>query len=190
MLKAKALMTSNIGHEKHTRTLSLSLSRSSSDYSTMASLGQYCTRNWLSSKNSFNTISISQSCNARQFRNVEANHHSSTRPAFCQLSSPGGKKQLLIRTFQKSKEDHQWRVGCGDDGSCGIAPFSPHIPSALDLIKDFYNAINSKDPEKLDETLDQLLSDACEYQDLFFYIPFQGKQVFIYLFNIFKSQFF
>jgi hypothetical protein len=156
----------------------------------MASLGQYCTRNWLSSKNSFNTISISQSCNARQFRNVEANHHSSTRPAFCQLSSPGGKKQLLIRTFQKSKEDYQWRVGCGDDGSCGIAPFSPHIPSALDLIKDFYNAINSKDPEKLDETLDQLLSDACEYQDLFFYIPFQGKQVFIYLFNIFKSQFF
>lgn len=140
----------------------------------MASLGQYCTRNCLSSKKSFNTFSISQSCNARKLGNVVANHHS-TRPAFCQLSSPGRKKQLLSISFQKSKED-QWRVRNGDDGSCGIAPFSPNIPSALDLVKDFYSAINSKDPQILEEKLDQLLSDGCEYQDLFFYIPFQGKQ--------------
>ncbi|XP_059455730.1 uncharacterized protein LOC132185930 [Corylus avellana] len=141
----------------------------------MASLGQYCTRNCLiSSKNTFNTSSISQSCNARQFSNIAATHHS-TRPTFCQLSLPGGKKQLMCVSFPKSKED-QWRVRCGDDGSCGIAPFSPHIPSAVDLIKQFYSAINSKDPQILDEKFDQLLSDGCEYQDLFFYIPFQGKQ--------------
>jgi hypothetical protein len=90
---------------------------------------------------------------------------------------PGGKKQLVSVSFQKSKED-QWRVRCGDDGSCGIAPFSPNIPSAVELIKEFYSAINSKDPQILEEKLDQLLSDGCEYQDLFFYIPFQGKQVF------------
>lgn len=140
----------------------------------MASLGQYCTRNCLNSKNSFSTFSVSQPRNARQYSNIVTNQHSSNhRPTCCQLSS-GGKKHL-ISIFPLSKVD-PWRQWCSDDGSCGIAPFSPQIPSALDLVDEFYKAINVDDTETLDEKLDQILSDDCEYQDLFFYIPFKGKQ--------------
>ncbi|XVF67310.1 hypothetical protein PTKIN_Ptkin10aG0110600 [Pterospermum kingtungense] len=72
----------------------------------------------------------------------------------------------------KSKED-QWKVLCSnDDGSCGIPPQYWSTPSVLDLVRDFYSAINVKDTQKLD----QLLSDDCVFQDLIFYIPFGGKQ--------------
>lgn len=148
---------------------------------TMASLGQYCTRNCLNSKNSFSTFSVSQPRNARQYSNIVTNRHSSNhRPTCCRLSSKG--KKHLISIFPLSKVD-RWRQWCSDDGSCGIAPFSPQIPSALDLVDEFYKAINVDDTETLDEKLDQILSDDCEYQDLFFYIPFKGKQVFCFFFS-------
>lgn len=147
----------------------------------MAFLGQCCTRNCLSSKNSFTTFSISKPCKARQLRNMVTNQHSTSfRPTFHQLS-PGAKKHSRI-IFQNSKE-YRWRLCGSDDGSCGIAPFSPQIPSAVDVIEKFYKAINSEETEKLDEKLDQILSDHCAYQDLFFYIPFEGKQVFYFLFS-------
>ncbi|KAG6626056.1 uncharacterized protein LOC122295833 [Carya illinoinensis] len=140
----------------------------------MAFLGQCCTRNCLSSKNSFLTFSISKPCKARQLRNIVTNQHSTSfRPTFHQLS-PGAKKHSRI-IFQNIKE-YRWRLCGSDDGSCGIAPFSPQIPSAVDVIEKFYKAINSEETEKLDEKLDQILSDHCAYQDLFFYIPFEGKQ--------------
>ncbi|GMY29394.1 Nuclear transport factor 2 family protein, putative, partial [Fagus crenata] len=138
----------------------------------MASLGQYCTRNCLSSNNSLNILSISQPCNANQFRSIVTNQYS-TRATFCQL--PSGGKKYLINIIQKRKED-QWRLWCSDDGSCGIAPLPPPIPSTSNLIHDFYSAINAKDTEELQDKVDPLLSQDCVYQDLFFYIPFQGKQ--------------
>ncbi|XVE60168.1 hypothetical protein DITRI_Ditri05aG0106400 [Diplodiscus trichospermus] len=70
----------------------------------------------------------------------------------------------------KMKED-QWKVCCSNDGSCGIAPIWS-TPSVLDLVLDFYSAINLRDTQKLN----QLLSDDCVFQDLIFYIPFGGKQ--------------
>ena len=144
----------------------------------MASLGEYCTRNCLYSKNSFNILSISQPCNARQFRRSIVTKKHSTWPTFCPMSTGG--KMLLINIIQKSKED-QWRLWCTDDGSCGIAPSQPSpIPSASKLIHEFYTAINTKNSEELNESLDPLLSEDCVYQDLFFYIPFQGKKVFFF----------
>ncbi|XVF64384.1 hypothetical protein PTKIN_Ptkin09bG0165100 [Pterospermum kingtungense] len=72
----------------------------------------------------------------------------------------------------KSKEE-QWKVFCSnDDESCGISPQYGSTPAVLDLIQEFYRAINVKDIQKLD----QLLSDDCVFQDLIFYIPFGGKQ--------------
>ncbi|KAM3711554.1 hypothetical protein ACB098_01G118100 [Castanea mollissima] len=139
----------------------------------MASLGEYCTRNCPYSKNSFNILSIFQPCNARQFRRSVVTKQLSTRPTFCPLSTGG--KMLLINIIQKRKED-QWRLWCTDDGSCGIAPLPPPIPSASNLIHEFYTAINTKNSEELNENLDPLLSEDCVYQDLFFYIPFQGKK--------------
>ncbi|KAK8624069.1 hypothetical protein V6N13_065426 [Hibiscus sabdariffa] len=46
------------------------------------------------------------------------------------------------------------------------------IPLVLDLVREFYNVVNVKDTQKLE----QLLSDDCVFQDLIFYIPFGGKQ--------------
>lgn len=146
----------------------------------MASLGQYCTRNCLSSNNSLNILSISQPCNANQFRSIVTNQHS-TRATFCQL--PSGGKKCLINIIQKRKED-QWRLWCSDDGSCGIAPLPPPIPSTSNLIHDFYSAINAKDTEELQNKVDPLLSQDCVYQDFFFYIPFEGKQVFFFFFSV------
>ena len=144
----------------------------------MASLGEYCTRNCLYSKNSFNILSISQPCNAGQFRRSIVTKKHSTWPPFCPMSTGG--KMLLTNIIQKSKED-QWRLWCTDDGSCGIAPSQPSpIPSASKLIHEFYTAINTKNSEELNESLDPLLSEDCVYQDLFFYIPFQGKKVFFF----------
>lgn len=168
-------MTSN-WHDTYTHMLSLW----SSDFSTMAFLGQCCPRNCLSSKNSFTTFAVSKPCKARQLRNIVTNQHSNNcRPTFHQPSLEGEKHSRII--FQNSKE-YRWRLCGSDDGSCGIAPFSP-FPSAVDVIEKFYKAINSKETEELDEILDQILSDHCVYKDLFFYIPFEGKQVFYLFFS-------
>lgn len=70
-----------------------------------------------------------------------------------------------------------WRARGIDDGSCGIPPYvPPPPPSASDVARKFYEAINTRDDERLNE----LLSDNCHYEDLIFYIPFQGKEVIKY----------
>ncbi|PON99663.1 Polyketide cyclase SnoaL-like domain containing protein [Trema orientale] len=60
-----------------------------------------------------------------------------------------------------------------DDGSCGIQPYMPPPqPSASGVVRDFHDAINARDMNKLD----QLLSEECHYEDLTFYLPFEGKE--------------
>ena len=75
---------------------------------------------------------------------------------------------------EAKKTNGGWRVWGIDDGSCGMAPYMPPPPpSASDTVLEFHTAINKRDVEKLDK----LLSPDCEYEDLIFYIPFEGKEV-------------
>lgn len=82
-----------------------------------------------------------------------------------------------IKVGRNSKKldghEHKWRIWGIDDGSCGVAPWPAPPPSVMELIKDFYKAVNAKDLNHLD----QLLSNECLFQDLIFYETFQGKQV-------------
>lgn len=93
---------------------------------------------------------------------------------FSELST-GDQKHSNYGCRSRSIGD-QWKVCCSNDGSCGITP-QWSTPSVLDLIEDFYSAINLKDTQKLEH----LLSDDCVFQDLIFYVPFGGKQVYLFL---------
>ncbi|RWR89463.1 putative Nuclear transport factor 2 family protein [Cinnamomum micranthum f. kanehirae] len=67
-----------------------------------------------------------------------------------------------------------WRVRC-QDWSCGIPP--PQYPlSTIETIKIFYSSINDKPPEQLEVQLGSVLTQNCEFNDLVFYLPFQGKE--------------
>lgn len=69
-----------------------------------------------------------------------------------------------------------WRVWC-QDWSCGIPP--PQYPlSTIETIEAFFSSINDNPPEQLDLQLGRVLTQHCEFNDLVFYIPFQGKEVF------------
>ncbi|XVF37125.1 hypothetical protein REPUB_Repub19eG0118600 [Reevesia pubescens] len=132
----------------------------------MASV-QYSLGSCLGKNRNFKPLSIVQPGNARHSINLVIKEPNSIAK-FSQLSLDGEKHSNLY--CSKSKED-QWRVCCSNDGSCGIAP-QWSTPSVVDLIQDFYSAINVKDTQKLE----QLLSHDCVFQDLIFYIPFGGKQ--------------
>ncbi|KAK9944037.1 hypothetical protein M0R45_009621 [Rubus argutus] len=81
------------------------------------------------------------------------------------------KSFININAFSATPNTQCKRLFGSDDGSCGIAPM-PAPPSVLELAKDFYRAINSKDINQLEP----LLADDCQYQDLVFYVPFEGKK--------------
>ncbi|KAL6213992.1 hypothetical protein ACLB2K_013430 [Fragaria x ananassa] len=131
---------------------------------TQHSVGAYCLRPKKSSIN-INASSATSTLNANIHRASLASFqlplNIEKRAALITISNVNGKK----------RKDEQWRVFGSDDGSCGIAPM-PAPPSAAELAKDFYNAINSKDINKLDP----LLAEDCQYQDLVFYVPFEGKK--------------
>ncbi|XWS21754.1 hypothetical protein CRYUN_Cryun30bG0081200 [Craigia yunnanensis] len=126
---------------------------------------QYSLGSCLGQKRNFKPLSIVQPGNARHSFNL-VTEQSNFIATFSQLSI--GEKHSNYGS--KSKED-QWKVCCSNDGSCEIAPYWS-TPSILDLVQDFYGAINVKDTQKLD----QLLSHDCVFQDLIFYLPFSGKQ--------------
>lgn len=130
---------------------------------TQHSAGAYCL---IRSKKSFiniNTFSATPTLNAKD-------HRASTATSF-HLSFNIKKTASISNVNGYKRKDDQWRVFGSDDGSCGIAPMSAP-PSVLELAKDFYKAINSKDIKQLEP----LLADDCQYQDLVFYVPFEGKK--------------
>ncbi|XP_022765886.1 uncharacterized protein LOC111310731 [Durio zibethinus] len=132
----------------------------------MASV-QYCLGSCLGQKRNFKALSIVQPGNTRHSINL-VTKQPNYKATFSQLSIDGENQPNL---YDNKRKEKQWRVYCSNDGSCGIAP-QWSTPSVLDLVQDFYSAINVKDTQKLD----QLLSHDCLFQDLIFYIPFSGKQ--------------
>lgn len=133
-------------------------------------LPQYSMRatfNSLSSSNkSFSKLTKAKSLNVKHLT-------SNSRPTFL-LPLKKGKEYLA--------KNGGWKTRGIDDGSCGIAPETP--PSVLDIVQEFHYAINNRDLKKFDD----LLSPSCHYEDLIFYIPFQGREVcfsiLIYIYNI------
>ncbi|XP_007019427.2 PREDICTED: uncharacterized protein LOC18592557 [Theobroma cacao] len=132
----------------------------------MASV-QYSLGSYLGQNRNFKPLSIVQPGNARHSINLVTKQPIS-KALFTQLPIEGDKKHS---NYGSKIKEGEWRVCCSDDGSCGIAP-QWSTPSVLDLIQDFYSAINVKDTQKLD----QLLSHDCVFQELIFYMPFNGKQ--------------
>ncbi|PRQ24824.1 putative NTF2-like domain-containing protein [Rosa chinensis] len=131
---------------------------------TQHSIGAYCLRSKKSSIN-INTTTATATLDAKS-------HKASTTTFQLPLTIEKMASITISNVNGKKRKDEQWRVfGSDDDGSCGIAPI-PAPPSVAELAKDFYNAINSKDISKLDP----LLADNCQYQDLVFYVPFEGKK--------------
>lgn len=134
----------------------------------MASLTQHSVGAYslIRSKKSFiniNAFSATPTLNAK-------GHRASTATSF-HLSFNIKKTASISNVNGYKRKYDQWRLFGSDDGSCGIAPM-PAPPSVLELAKDFYRAINSKDINQLEP----LLADDCQYQDLVFYVPFEGKK--------------
>ncbi|PNX79427.1 nuclear transport factor 2 family protein, partial [Trifolium pratense] len=81
-------------------------------------------------------------------------------------------KPTLLPNLRKKCSIDKWKARGSDDGSCGVAPeFLPN-PSAVHIVHEFYEAFNKKDTE----TLKQLLSPNCVYQDLLFYTAYEGQE--------------
>lgn len=90
-------------------------------------------------------------------------------------------KPMLLPNIKKQLKIGKWKVLSSDDGSGDVAPeFLPASPSPVHIVHEFYEAFNKKDTE----TLKQLLSPNCVYQDLLFYTAYEGQEVssFIFLF--------
>ena len=80
----------------------------------------------------------------------------------------------LKKRIDQGPRNGGWRIRGIDDGSCGVEPYMPPPPpSALYVVQDFYSAMNARNINKLN----QILSNSCHYEDLIFYIPFEGKEV-------------
>ncbi|EXB91955.1 hypothetical protein L484_001829 [Morus notabilis] len=134
----------------------------------MASTPQYSigpTNSLRSTVPFFNKVSTAQCWNRNHLTSHPTITKHISRPNFLQMPSEIIKKELKVR-------NGGWRVWGIDDGSCGVAPTPPPPPSVLDVVRDFHNAINARDNDKLS----QLLSEDCHYEDLVFYIPFEGKE--------------
>lgn len=136
----------------------------------MASLTQYCIGSSFVSKKSLNTFS-----NIAQTQLFNYQQRSRPSRSLILSSRSGRKSEVKLNVEKKSKGLlDEWRIRCNEDGSCGIPPKFSHL-SVIELLQEFYKAINSKDKNKLEE----LLSEDCHFQDLIFYDHFEGKQVFI-----------
>jgi len=83
-------------------------------------------------------------------------------------------KPTLLPNLKKQLKIGKWKI-CGiDDGSDGVSPeFLPASPSPVHIVHEFYETFNKKDTE----TLKQLLSPNCVYQDLLFYTAYEGQEV-------------
>lgn len=107
-------------------------------------------------------------------------HNFSRRPSTLPLSLRLSESRELdvinnnsigVGKSSKKLDDDKWKL-CGiDDGSRGTPQ-----PSATELIHDFYKAANARDRQHLE----QLLSNDCSFQDIIFYEPFHGKEVYTY----------
>jgi hypothetical protein len=83
------------------------------------------------------------------------------------------KPTLLPNLWKKCSID-KWKARASGDGSSGVPPeFLPN-PSPIHIVHEFYKAFNKKDTE----TLKQLLSPNCVYQDLLFYTAYEGQEVY------------
>ncbi|MCI00487.1 hypothetical protein A2U01_0021506 [Trifolium medium] len=83
-------------------------------------------------------------------------------------------KPILLPNLRKKCSIDKWKAHGSDDGSCGVSPeFLPN-PSPVHIVHEFYEAFNKKDTE----TLKQLLSPNCVYQDLLFYTAYEGQEVY------------
>ncbi|XP_062097467.1 uncharacterized protein LOC133803435 [Humulus lupulus] len=87
----------------------------------------------------------------------------STKPTFLPLLSSKKRKEL-------ARNNGGWSIQGIDDGSCGIAPYMP--PSPIGVVEEFHKHLNKRDLNKLDE----LLTNNCHYEDLLFYVPFEGRE--------------
>jgi len=83
-------------------------------------------------------------------------------------------KPTLLPNLKKQLNTGKWKIRGSDDGSGSVAPeFLPASPSPVHIVHEFYEAFNKKDTE----TLKQLLSPNCVYQDLLFYTAHEGQEV-------------
>ncbi|WJX40373.1 hypothetical protein P8452_27854 [Trifolium repens] len=81
-------------------------------------------------------------------------------------------KPTLLPNLRKKCSIDKWKARASGDGSSGVPPeFLPN-PSPIHIVHEFYKAFNKKDTE----TLKQLLSPNCVYQDLLFYTAYEGQE--------------
>lgn len=107
------------------------------------------------------------------------NTTNSTRPCIARLCNNKTHfinlvaKPTLLPNLKRPLKVEKWKVRSSDDGSGSVAPeFLPESPSPVHLVHEFYEAFNKKDTE----TLKQLLSPNCVYQDLLFYTAYEGQE--------------
>ncbi|KAG4392935.1 hypothetical protein GLYMA_04G239600v4 [Glycine max] len=97
------------------------------------------------------------------FSNLIANHQIVNGTLF-PFALVGQKKPII--ELWKQCQNEKWKARAGKNPE-----FLPHS-DVESVVKEFYDAFNKKDIEKLK----QLVSDDCEYQDYLFYNPYKGKQ--------------
>ncbi|ONK72942.1 uncharacterized protein A4U43_C04F25190 [Asparagus officinalis] len=77
--------------------------------------------------------------------------------------------QICLSRGQMTKD---WRVQCNKDDSVFELQGPNDSSASMKLVVEFYNLINHKNKNGVLE----LISDECCYEDLVFYLPFQGKK--------------
>ncbi|KAL5192680.1 hypothetical protein HKD37_04G011691 [Glycine soja] len=97
------------------------------------------------------------------FSNLIANHQIVNGTLF-PFALVGQKKPII--ELWKQCQNEKWKARAGKNPE-----FLPHS-DVESVVKEFYDAFNKKDIEKLK----QLVSDDCEYQDYLFYNPYKGKE--------------
>ncbi|XP_058749562.1 uncharacterized protein LOC131622539 [Vicia villosa] len=106
-----------------------------------------------------------------------------TRPCIAQLYNKKThfinlvSKPTFLPNLRKNCSIEKWKARASDNESSDVSPeFLPASPSPVHIVHEFYEAFNKKDTE----TLKQLLSPKCVYQDLLFYTAYEGQESIIH----------
>jgi len=96
------------------------------------------------------------------------------KPTICPLVMGRQRKQTRSE-MRKQRKAEKWKAWCSNDGSSGSGMVPEFVPpsSAVDAVREFYDAFGARDIHKLE----QVLLPHCVYHDLVLYGPYEGKQV-------------